>query len=131
MAEKDKDQSETADEILGSYKQKMGECQQIATKINELQGERDEHKLVIESLTKLESERKAFRLIGGVLVERTVGEVLPDLSKNYDGLKELLGKLDETLKTKDKERLAYKEKHGIMTQEEREQMQKQNQKQIK
>lgn len=123
----DKDKAETADEILGTYKIKMGECQQIASKINELQGERDEHKLVIESLTKLEAERKAFRLIGGVLVERTVGEVLPDLTKNYEGLKDLLGKLDETLKTKDKERLEYKELHGIMTQEEREQMMKQKQ----
>lgn len=35
-------------------------------------------------------------------------------------LKELLSKLDESLKTKDAERKAYKEKHGIMTQEERE-----------
>jgi hypothetical protein len=32
----------------------------------------------------------------------------------------LLVKLDESLKTKDAERKAYKEKHGIMTQEERE-----------
>lgn len=33
-------------------------------------------------------------------------------------------KLDESLKTKDAERKAYKEKHGIMTQEEREAMMK-------
>jgi len=121
------DQSDNAEEILRSYKVQMGECQQIATKINELQGERDEHKLVIESLSKLESERKAFRLIGGVLVERTVGEVLPDVEKNYAGLKELITKLEATLKEKDAERLVYKEKHGIMTQEEREQMMKQQQ----
>ncbi len=48
--------------------------------------ERDEHKLVVETLTKLESERKAFRLVGGVLVERTVGEVLPIVSQNFDGV---------------------------------------------
>jgi hypothetical protein len=39
-------------------------------------------------------------------------------------LKELLVKLDESLKTKDAQRKAYKEKHGIMTQEERENMMK-------
>lgn len=49
--------------------------------------EHDEHKLVIESLSKLETERKAFRLIGGVLVERTVGEVLPDVTKNFAGVR--------------------------------------------
>ena len=49
--------------------------------------ERDEHKLVVETLTKLEGERKAYRLVGGVLVERTVGEVLPVVSQNYDGVR--------------------------------------------
>jgi prefoldin subunit 2 len=48
--------------------------------------ERDEHKLVVETLSKLESERKAFRLIGGILVERSVGEVLPAVSQNFDGV---------------------------------------------
>jgi len=48
--------------------------------------EKDEHKLVLESLSKLESERKAFRLIGGVLVEKTVGEVQPAVNQNYEGV---------------------------------------------
>lgn len=52
--------------------------------------ERDEHKLVVDTLSKLESERKAFRLVGGVLVERTVGDVLPAVSQNYEGVKLLI-----------------------------------------
>ncbi|RYH07106.1 hypothetical protein EON65_42095 [archaeon] len=48
--------------------------------------DRDEHKLVVETMSKLEAERKAFRLVGGVLVERTVGEVLPAVSQNYEGV---------------------------------------------
>lgn len=39
-------------------------------------------------------------------------------------LQELLRKLDESLKAKDAERRVYKEKHGIMTQEERDAMMK-------
>ena len=35
-------------------------------------------------------ERKAFRLIGSVLVQRTVGEILPIVQINYDGIKELI-----------------------------------------
>ena len=62
------------------------ECQQINAKISELCLERDEHKLVVETLIKLESERRAFRLIGGVLVERTVGEILPLVSQHFDGV---------------------------------------------
>lgn len=48
--------------------------------------ERDEHKLVIDQLSTLEGDRKAFRLIGGVLVERTVGEVLPQVKQNHQGV---------------------------------------------
>ena len=112
------------DEILGNYKRMMADCQQIAAKISELNYERDEHKLVVDILGKLESERKAFRLVGSVLVERTVGDVLPTVSQNFEGIKELLVKLDESLKQKDEERRQYKEKYGIMTQEEREAMMK-------
>lgn len=131
------------------------ECQTIASKITELSSERDEHKLVVDTLTKLEPGRKAFRLVGGVLVERTVEEVLPAVSQNYEGvyciqpyhhqlrphifetiiyfshiqtmlqqIKDMLLKLDETLKYKDTERKAFKEKHGIMTQDERNAMMK-------
>jgi len=119
--------ADNAEEILGTYKKMMADCQQIAAKVSELSLERDEHKLVIEQLSTLESERKAFRLIGGILVEKTVGEALPAVQQNYEGLKELLQKLDESLKSKDGERKAYKEKHGIMTQEEREAVMKRQQ----
>lgn len=48
--------------------------------------DKEEHRLVIDTLAGLESERKAFRLVGGVLVERTVGEVRPLVSQNFDGV---------------------------------------------
>jgi prefoldin subunit 2 len=62
------------------------EIQQIASKVSELNLERDEHRLVFDTLSKLEPDRKAFRLIGGVLVERTVEEVLPSVTQNYEGV---------------------------------------------
>jgi len=45
---------------------------------------------VISTLDKLEGSRKCFRLIGGVLVERTVGEVLPAVKKNQEMLSQVL-----------------------------------------
>lgn len=72
--------------ILNTYKAMTSECQTIANKISELTSEKDEHKLVVDTLTKLESGRKAFRLVGGVLVERTVEEVLPAVSQNFEGV---------------------------------------------
>ena len=40
--------------------------------------------MVIETLTGVDPSRKCFRMIGGVLVERTVREVLPALTNNRD-----------------------------------------------
>jgi prefoldin subunit 2 len=74
------------EDILNRFKQMNAECQQLAAKIQELTLEKDEHRLVIETLSKLESERKAFRLVGGILVERSVGEVLPTVTRNAEGV---------------------------------------------
>lgn len=41
---------------------------------------------MIDQLSTLEPERKAFRLIGGILVEKTVGEALPAVQQNYEGV---------------------------------------------
>lgn len=45
-----------------------------------------QNRLVIDSISPLEPERKCFRMVGGVLVERTVKEVLPALETNYNGV---------------------------------------------
>lgn len=39
---------------------------------------------MIETLEGLDADRKCFRLIGGVLVERTVKEVLPAMAKHLE-----------------------------------------------
>jgi prefoldin subunit 2 len=41
-------------------------------------------------LKEVEKERKCFRMIGGVLVERTVAEVLPALEQNKDQVTNLI-----------------------------------------
>jgi prefoldin subunit 2 len=56
-----------------------GEYQQIYKVYMDLDDEKKEHELVIEATKELESNRKCWRMIGGVLVERTLGEVLPAL----------------------------------------------------
>ena len=47
-------------------------------------------RLVEETLTPLDPSRRAFRLVGGVLVERTVGEVLPNVAQNRSNVSILL-----------------------------------------
>ncbi|XP_005061640.2 PREDICTED: prefoldin subunit 2, partial [Ficedula albicollis] len=56
----------------------------LASKAAELELELNEHSLVIETLREVDPTRKCFRMVGGVLVERTVKEVLPALESNRE-----------------------------------------------
>lgn len=70
-------------------------------------------RLVIETLKNVSEERKCFRMVGGVLTERKVKDVLPVLITNKERLTELMGKLNEQLSKKGEELNEYKEKHHI------------------
>lgn len=45
---------------------------------------------MLETLEPLSEDRKCFRMINGVLVERTVKDVVPALKTNSEGLKKVL-----------------------------------------
>jgi chaperonin cofactor prefoldin len=57
-------------------------------------------RLVLETLEPLSGDRKCFRMINGVLTERTVKEVVPILKTNSDGLKKTLEELVKQYKLK-------------------------------
>ena len=57
----------------------------------------------METLEPLPGDRKCFRMINGVLTERTVKEVVPILQTNSDGLKKALEELVKQYKTKQDE----------------------------
>jgi chaperonin cofactor prefoldin len=60
-------------------------------------------RLVLDTLQPLPQDRKCFRMINGVLVERTVKEVVPALETNSEGLKKLLAELVSQYKSKEAE----------------------------
>ena len=68
------------------YREIMQECQKHMTKIAELEVDRNEHQLVEETLKPLDPKRRAYRLVGEVLVERTVQEVLPSVTANRENV---------------------------------------------
>ncbi|GMK58774.1 hypothetical protein CspeluHIS016_0602160 [Cutaneotrichosporon spelunceum] len=92
------------------------ELQNLAQKIGELESEMEEHALVLgtlKPLTKTEPERVCYRLIGGVLVQRTVKDVVPALETNFGGIKEVLETLVKTYKSKEEEFNAFQREHKI------------------
>lgn len=57
----------------------------------------------METLEPLSGDRKCFRLINGVLVERTVKDVVPALKTNQEGLKKVLDDMVKQYKSKQDE----------------------------
>lgn len=60
-------------------------------------------RLVLETLEPLPGDRKCFRMINGVLVERTVKDVVPALKTNSEGLRKVLDDLVQQYKDKQEE----------------------------
>ncbi len=73
------------------YRDLMAECQQLMTKVADLESDRNEHILVEDTLKPLDGGRRAYRLVGDVLVERTVTEVLPSITQNKNNVRKTIG----------------------------------------
>ncbi|KAJ5367668.1 Prefoldin [Penicillium brevicompactum] len=93
-----------------NFKNTLG---QLAQKIGDIEQEAEEHKLVIETLDPLDADRKCFRMVNGVLVERTVKDVLPTLKTNSDGLKQVIEDMLKQYKSKQNELDNWKKKNNI------------------
>lgn len=68
---------------------------------------------VIDTLKSVEDDRKCFRLIGGVLCERTVKSVLPQLNDAKEQLEKLIAQRQEQLTAKGIDINKFREKHNI------------------
>ncbi|OAX44036.1 Prefoldin beta-like protein [Rhizopogon vinicolor AM-OR11-026] len=103
---KQKVQPLTDQEIQQNYSRLQNELQSLAGKIGELEQEAEEHGLVLSTLNEalqVEPDRKCFRLIGGVLVERTVKDVVPALQTNREGIKKVIANLAEQYTAKERD----------------------------
>lgn len=115
MARAEGDSREPINEqaVANIYGGMRTDINQIYSKINELEMEVSEHSLVINAIQPLDPSRRCYRMIGGVLVERTIKEVLPAVQRNREGLEEVISRLNETLEKKKKEMAEFEEKYKI------------------
>mmetsp|Transcript_8611 Transcript_8611/g.9506 ORF Transcript_8611/g.9506 Transcript_8611/m.9506 type:complete len:112 (+) Transcript_8611:40-375(+) len=104
-------------EIIAKYRSSVQDCQQITIKISELETDRNEHKLVEETLEPLDPDRRAFRLVGGILVERTIKEVLPSVMHNRENLEQVISTMQQRLELKQKETAEMKAKYNLVTEQ--------------
>eukprot|EP00922_Rhytidocystis_sp_ex-Travisia-forbesii_P072332 GHVS01107850.1.p1 GENE.GHVS01107850.1~~GHVS01107850.1.p1 ORF type:complete len:119 (+),score=30.32 GHVS01107850.1:94-450(+) len=73
-------------------------------KIQEMHNERAEYKLVLDACEQVPTDRRCFRMVGGVLVERTAGEVRPVIAKQKLRMEEAITKLTEEFEKISQER---------------------------
>ncbi|XP_002742362.1 prefoldin subunit 2-like [Saccoglossus kowalevskii] len=108
--------SVTQEQVISGFNQLRQEQRSLATKIAELEVEQNEHRLVVETLKEVDGSRRCFRMVGGILVERTVDDVLPALDKNRQQIKKLVESLNEQIELKGKQINEYREKYNIRVQ---------------
>lgn len=66
-------------------------------KLMEIEDEKKENELVLESISKLEDGRKCWRLINGVLMEKTKLEVVPEMRVVINNLNAVVKQITDTL----------------------------------
>ncbi|KAL5339322.1 Prefoldin beta-like protein [Aspergillus crustosus] len=113
MASQPQISSKKQQELQSQYTTYKNTLQSLAQKIGDIEQEAEEHKLVIDTLEPLPQNRTCFRMVNGVLVERTVNDVLPSLKTNSDGLKQVLEELLKQYKSKQTELDNWKKKNNI------------------
>ena len=81
------------------YKQLNQEAQMLIQKLMELEDDRKENELVLESISKLEDSRKCWRLVNGVLMEKTKLEVVPEMRIVINNLNSIIKQITDTLQS--------------------------------
>eukprot|EP00891_Asterochloris_glomerata_P008936 jgi/Astpho2/8936/Aster-02616 len=115
-------------EILTNFNQLREQVRIISSKCNDIEAECSEHEQVLKALQPLDKSRKCYRLIGGVLVERTVGEVTPAVEGNCEQLRMLTEKLNQQLQNTQKELQSFMDEYKIRMKGEEEEQQPQKHK---
>ncbi|XP_061619652.1 prefoldin subunit 2 [Phyllopteryx taeniolatus] len=108
-----KQSNPSAEQVVATFQRMRQEQRNMASKAAELEMESNEHSLVIDTLKDVDPSRKCFRLVGGVLVERTVKEVLPALQTNKEQISKILESISTKMQEKGRELTEYRERYNI------------------
>ncbi|XP_041054643.1 prefoldin subunit 2 [Carcharodon carcharias] len=103
----------TPEQVLAGFNKLWQEQRGLAGEGAELKQEAADHGLVIDILTEVDPRHKFFWMVGGVLVERTVREVLPALESNKQQLVKLIENLNAQVQSKSRELNEHWEKYNI------------------
>ena len=87
-------------EVAKRYNILHQETNALVSRLMEVEDERKENQLVLESIGKLEDDRKCWRLVNGVMFEKTKAEVVPELETMVKNLLAVAKQLNDGLHQK-------------------------------
>ncbi|CAN7982894.1 unnamed protein product [Ixodes hexagonus] len=99
--------------IVDGFNQLRQEQRSLTAKLVELEMDLNEHNLVAEALQNVDGDRRCYRMVGGVLVERTVKDILPAVMQNKNNIAKSVEALNDKIVKKGQEVNEYREKHNI------------------
>ena len=100
-------------QTIRKYQQTKNDYKQIVKTITNLEDIKKENLIVLNQVLKLEPNRRCFRLIGGVLVERTIEEAIKGIKDNVDNrLSPSLKTLKEKMEMKEKQLIEFEKSFG-------------------
>ncbi|GFT91828.1 prefoldin subunit 2 [Nephila pilipes] len=114
----EKNKKLSQEQIVQTFNKLRQDQKNYVTKLTEVEQDLNEHSLVVEALKDVDPERVCYRMIGGVLVQRTVKEVLPAVAHNKEQLAKILDSLNKQIEEKGREINEFKEKHNIQIRKE-------------
>mmetsp|Transcript_2035 Transcript_2035/g.1372 ORF Transcript_2035/g.1372 Transcript_2035/m.1372 type:complete len:129 (+) Transcript_2035:34-420(+) len=116
-ASKQQLQQDIEKEVARRYQVMQQETQALISRIMEVEDEKKENELVLDSVMKLEDERKCWRLINGVLFEKTKAQVVPELTTMIKNLANVSKQLNDALLLKKQDMMKLEQQYdSIMKQ---------------
>ncbi|KAG7665319.1 GIM4 [[Candida] subhashii] len=110
----DEQKSQALQQEYNRFKELISE---LESQLSSVTAQLQEHGIVDNTLSSIEPEkrtgRKCFKMIGGVLVEKSVDEVINILTEEINTLKDQRSKLDEQLTKNRKELESWMKKHNV------------------
>ncbi|CAD7969873.1 unnamed protein product [Amoebophrya sp. A25] len=103
----------TPEQLQQALQQIDNEISFLIGKISDLDQEKREHELVLSALEKVPDARRCCRMVGGILAERTVKEVRPQVKDNKERIDGVIGKFKEDLEKKGKIRKQFVQKYNL------------------
>lgn len=99
--------------LIAQLQGMRNECNKLKKRINTLREEIEEHESAANVLGKFDSARPCKRAVGGVLMESSVGEILPAVQNEQKLLAKAMEEMTAKLHENEKQMNEFQKKHDI------------------